>query len=302
MSFAPPEFSEDPANPYAPPQAEIGRRLFESFSTVSIPFTVGDVLSYSYRLFKLRMGICMAATWAPTGLIWLMQIGVAVIPVIFQAGGMANLGFVVQMITNILAAVAQWWLTLGQMLVLMKVAQGRPVEFGEIFLGGRYLLRAILAGLLIGLSIGGVAVLCLAPFFVLSVTNGMNTGGANAALAIGVICLAVACLLISARVSQVFYVMFDRDARAVEALQISNALTRGKEGTIIVLWFLAGLIVIAGILALCVGFVFAVPLCGLMAAVTYVSLAGRPKSGPLDDRDPFPPSKSPFDPDFSGVV
>jgi uncharacterized membrane protein len=83
-----------------------------------------------------------------------------------------------------------------------------------------------------------------------------------------------------------YYLVIDRNLGAIEALRQSWRLCRDRVGTIILVFFLQMAIGIAGLLALCVGLIFALPLAGLTLPVTYLALTGT-KSTPAEKPESF---------------
>ena len=67
--FLPPD-DPDLDNPYAPPQSTYVPAAALAPISGGIPFTVGDVFSWSWALFKERMGPCMYVFWGVSGVNW----------------------------------------------------------------------------------------------------------------------------------------------------------------------------------------------------------------------------------------
>ena len=84
-------------------------------------------------------------------------------------------------------------------------------------------------------------------------------------------------IYLSARLMQFYFVMLDRDAGVIESIQLSWQLTRGRVGTIILVYLLQMVLAIGGLLALCVGLIFTIPLSNLLQVVTYLAMAGTAK-------------------------
>jgi uncharacterized membrane protein len=68
--------------------------------------------------------------------------------------------------------------------------------------------------------------------------------------------------------------ILDRGARVIESIQLSWQLTRRRAGTIILVYCMHLILVIGGLLALCVGVIFTLPLGSLMQVVTFLAMAG----------------------------
>jgi hypothetical protein len=270
--FEPPDF-RDPDNPYAPPQSAFVPEPISPLQ-VGMPFSAADVFDRSWSIFKTRMGDCMAIFWGPYGLNLAVGLGAnlliqAVILTAPDSRLLIVLGFIA---AYVVSWVINLWLLAGQSRAFIKIARDQPVSFGEVFQGGRYVLTMIFAT--ICFMIGFVFVFALG--FGLSAAGlgilGNQSAGGIAFLTIGIAATVLLVVYMMARCFIFFYVIVDRDADAIDSLVQSWQLTRNRGGTIILVFFLAFAIYLAGILALCVGIVFSAPLAVVMFAVTYVAL------------------------------
>jgi uncharacterized membrane protein len=127
----------------------------------------------------------------------------------------------------------------------LKVARGQPVVFGDVFSGGKYLPRMLVAGFCGGIATVIGFFLCVVPGVI---------------LALGI--------------SQYSYLIVDRGLGGVEALKESWEMTKGHRMNIFVFGLLGIGVVIAGMIA-----------CGIVltlaAAYIYLSIKGeRPQLQP----------------------
>ncbi len=153
----------------------------------------------------------------------------------------------------------------------------QPASFDIVFSGGPYLLSVILAAIIFGLII---VVTCMPVALIAGIVFWVQ-GDATVGVAVAVLagCLAlVALLYLYARLFPFFYLIIDRNAGALDSIRLSWQITEKRAGTIIVLYFLQLAIYIAGILALCVGLIFAIPLMTMIQVVTYLALTGKAKA------------------------
>ena len=79
---------------------------------------------------------------------------------------------------------------------------------------------------------------------------------------------------LSARLLQFLFLIVDQDAGIIESLQRSWALTRGKAGTVMVVYLAQFAVFLGGIVAFCFGAILAWPLGSLLRAVMYLALVG----------------------------
>jgi hypothetical protein len=278
MSFTPtPGFPDDEWNPYAQPEVEIGRRAPARLEPLSpIPFTLADVIRYSWETYRTRMGLCIGVVALVFGLnVAFSVFSAAVQNVLDHSGAEPPVVRIVSGVTRLVGVVFQLWLTSGQMLVLLKVARGQFATASEVFHGGRYLLRVILATILAGLVVMGVLVLTGIPLAVGAVIFRGDTTILPFVLVLGAVPPILGFIYALARISQYMYVIIDRDTSALNSLKASAALTNGQVGKLLVLWALASGINMLGLLSCLVGLIVTVPYTALLLAVVYVALAGQ---------------------------
>jgi uncharacterized membrane protein len=87
-----------------------------------------------------------------------------------------------------------------------------------------------------------------------------------------------------ARMWQFYFLIIDRDAGVFESIQLSWRITRGRAGTIFLVYIMQLALTVFGFLALCVGLIFTVPLSYMLLTVTYLAMLGPTKP---PDRMPF---------------
>jgi hypothetical protein len=299
MSYGPDDF----ANPYAAPLSEIGRSPADAGfgTTVSVPFTIGDILSYSQQVYRERMGLCMGAVWAVIVLNWLYQLATNLLSQGIQNAGSAGLAVTAVFLLFAVGIVFQSWLTLGQSLTLLKVVQRRDTGFTDVFAGGPFLLRLLVLVLLslVALFLAG---LLLIPALALFAFPRNNQGLVYGQVALGVL-VGIGILYVVIRFSQFLFVMIDRNAGLIESLTLSARLTKGHALRIFLIWIVAGLINLCGFMACLVGLIYTMPLTMVMGAVTYVSLCGKQGVGSRFDAGDFQfKPETPADNDFDGVL
>jgi hypothetical protein len=263
-------------NPYAPP-----RSTFEPEPTVhlqgpAIPFSIDGIVSASWSIFRDNLGKCLWLFWC-----WfLMYIGFIIllqnllIRLESAMPGRAPDFQFISLALNLLFSLIQAWLGIGLTLGFIKIVRREPVSAGVLFSGGRYLLRVILASIVAGLLIVAAV---LIPFVVMNVgfallQNQMAAGWLVLIASIAMIFFLV--LYLAARLMQFSYLILDRGAGVIESIQLSWRLTRRRAGTIILVYCMHLILVIGGLLALCVGWIFTFPLGSLMQVVTFLAMAG----------------------------
>ena len=263
-------------NPYAPPRASFAPPAAAPGVPGSIPCSIEGVLSTTWSVFRGNMGPCLWLFWGMVVPSTAYRTFVAMLQLALQAampGDSSSVAFMNFGLAGT-ALILQTWLEIGMYLGLLKVVRGEPVSFDVLFSGGRYLLAVILA-LIVLLVLYGVAM-------VLPVLVGLGLVAAvrDQAAAFIIVGIAVGASLffmlfyLSARLLQFLFLIIDRDAGFFDSLRSSWALTRGRAGMVMVVFLAQFTVMLAGILAFCVGAIFAWPLASLLRVVLYLGLAG----------------------------
>lgn len=129
----------------------------------------------------------------------------------------------------------------------LKVARGQPVEFGDVFSGGKYFGRMF------------VAALC-----------------AFIAVLLGCCLLLVPGLIVALGISQYSYLVVDQNLGGIDALKKSWEMTNGHRMNLFVFGLLAFLVVLAGYIACIIGaLLVSVPVLTIAAAYIYLSIKGE---------------------------
>jgi uncharacterized membrane protein len=175
-----------------------------------------------------------------------------------SAGGAPNPMFLagltagMSVIQNLLSFVIQAVVLGGIVDFCLRVARGNKPPFAVVFGGPRYFVPMLVGMILMALGVAFGLLLCLIP---------------------GVI-LALGCMVWS-------YLVVDRGVGGFDALKQSWHLTQGHKGTLFVFAVLAFLVMLAGVLACCLGAVLVSgPVLGIATAYIYLKLSGEEPSLP----------------------
>jgi uncharacterized membrane protein len=273
-------------NPYAPPRSAFETEPTVHLRSLSIPFSIDSILNASWSIFRDNLGTCLWVVWS----VMLVNFGLAFALNALQAGLQAAMPGDQMSIQFIywtfyfVSLILQAWLGIGMNLLLIKIVRGEQVSFDQLFSGGRYLLKVILAGIVMFVMFFGAV---LVPVFFASVGFAALRNQPVAGILILVVCIVLLVFLmiyVGARLLQFYFLIIDRDAGVIESIQLAWQITRGKAGTIILVYLMQFVLAVLGILALCVGLVFTIPLSNLLLVVTYLALVGPAKS---PERMPF---------------
>jgi hypothetical protein len=270
-----------------------------------VPTTVdlGDVFSRTWTVFKDQYGMCLGLYLAAFGLSFVanmviqgIQIGVAAAlqdPVV-------NIG--VTIVATLAAYIFGFWLTLGQVRGMIGIARGQPTSIAVLFSGGPYLLPFFLAAILLGLIFLGILLAAGAVAGPVAYLGWQGGGGGRLiAAAVGGAVLAVIPLMVVwLMFSQFHRLIVDRNADAVQSLDLSRQITRGNKLILFVSQLLIGLV--GGVIAVftCgLGFLLGVgPFDALLGAMFYLAMSGQTTADQLryetwQNPPPMPPPLSP---------
>ncbi|TAJ21655.1 MAG: hypothetical protein EPO68_04355 [Planctomycetota bacterium] len=139
----------------------------------------------------------------------------------------------------------QLWMQVGLLRYFVKLARGQAPAFGEIFAGGplwAYLGLTLLMGL---------------------------------ALIFGFLLLIVPGVILALGWSAAQYLVADRRMGVIESLGASWRATNGHKVSILLLALLCFVALCVGMLALCIGYLVAIPVCMVAAAYAYLKITGE---------------------------
>jgi hypothetical protein len=276
-------------NPYAAPKSSVQLEATDLHESLSIPCSIQTITRVTCSIFQNNMWRCLWVVWVVVGI----QIGLGLLLRALMYGlliampGERALIMAISGSLYLVSLIIQVWLLIGMMLGLLKIARGQPVSFDVLFSGGRYLLKTILALVV-------MIFLFLALFALLLVAAGVITLVFRNQTSIGVAFFIAADIAwigsvfyMCARLCQYVFLVMDQDAGVLESIRLSWEITRGRGGTIILVYLSVVVFVIAGILALGVGLVIAIPFCCLLLVVSYLSLIGAAKPDEGTARPPM---------------
>lgn len=250
----------DPSNPYAAPptawnevaQATSGEALSEIVHG-SEPVNVGACLKRAFALAQRHAVVIILVVLVYIGI----SFGLSIITQIITAamsvmltpaettssstgGGVPILVTLVTLVLGLLNNVVSVFLSLGVTQITLNLVSGKEANVGLLFSGLPKLLRAIGASILYTLMV-----------------------------MVGLILLVVPGIFLAIRFAYFMHAIVDRDKGVIDSLSYSWSLTTNNWGNIFLLGLLSFGLAIAGLLALCVGVLVAIPIIMLMSSVAY---------------------------------
>ena len=154
----------------------------------------------------------------------------------FLAGFQGQRSILHQLISQLLSL----FLSIGLTRIGLNLVSGKAISVGMLFGGARYLLPMI-----------GGYIIFMAAFLV------------------GLVLLIVPGIYIAMRYGQFFYALVDRDLGIIESFKYSSSITTNNRMNLFLLVLIYIGMGIAGILALCIGILFAMPVIWLTGVVAY---------------------------------
>jgi uncharacterized membrane protein len=100
----------------------------------------------------------------------------------------------------------------------------------------------------------------------------------GATVMVGLVLLVVPGIYIAMRYGQFFYAIVDKDMGIIESFKYSSSITTNNRMNLFVLALLYIVVTLAGILALCVGLFFAIPVIYMSGVVAYRWLQYGPRA------------------------
>lgn len=209
---------------------------------------LGDLMSRAWEIYKREWGTCLVLVLIIIGcnIGFGMVFGIAN-NIIVAVTRDQDIAAIFSLFTNFISQILQAWITIGQIRCFLRVARGQPVEFGEIFTGGPWLLRIIGASILYGLMVFGGVLLFIVPGIILALMFG-----------------------------QYYYLIVDRDLGVMDSLKTAKQITDGNKLTLFLLGLVCFGLTIAGFLALCVGLLAVIPYITLLQVMAYLTMTGQP--------------------------
>jgi hypothetical protein len=277
------EFPGDESNPYAPPRSEIEPE--RSVGDLGpIRFTIGEVVSRSWELYRLRTGECILAV-----VLWMVLyvVGQGLYLLVLKLASRTVPALVFLAVLTVL--VFHLWITVGLSRVLLDIVRGRAANLGGIFAGGRHLLRMFFATLLFFLVLMGAGILVMIPsIFVASLVR-RSPAVEQALTLVGVLSGYAVLVIVALRMAMYGCLIIERDCGALESLGLSYRMTKDRVGRLFVIALLAWVVSVCGLLACGVGILFTAPLSWLLLIVSYVALADNPDPDPEAWEEELPP-------------
>jgi hypothetical protein len=235
-------------NPYAAPVAS--KPAPQNLGGAGQPTAVGTgrVIEYAFEVWKDNLGLFVGATlfvgFISFAIGFAAEIGGAVIG---QMAGEERAGQIFVFVTNnILGTIINWFLAIGLARIMLSAARRQVPSFGMLFSGGDVFISYAVASILFGLG-----------------------------TIVGTLLLIVPGILFALYFWPYSMFIIDGEATASSSFSKASEIAKINVGTSLVLFFASMGIALAGLLALCVGLIFAAPLVSCIFATAYLMMKGE---------------------------
>ena len=262
----------DRDNPYAAPGVQPSEVLARGEVRPSV-MDLGEVINHSWNLYTGQFGLVLGVVLLSIGI----SIGVGfVLQGISTAAMFADpqAGNLVSFATSILRSIVDIWLAAGIAIFMLNVCFGRPATINDLFSGAPFLLRIVLAYLLLGLLCLAIWAVCSGPAALIGYLAGQGDGAAIGTIA-GSAISAVPIIIVTLTYSQLRFLIIDQKLGVMDAFQMSRTITTGNRLLLFVLYIFQAFVGLAGCLACFIGIIFAIPYIEMTKAVAYVTISGQ---------------------------
>lgn len=212
----------------------------------------GKVLGTSWEIFKKDMGLVIGGMIVFNLLNFAVQLPQNIMNGVagaLEAQGDKDSAMVCQIIGLLffpLSIAGQMFFQVGMFRFVLNIVRGDVAQIGDLFTGAKFFWRMLGASILFGLMVFAGTLACIIPGIILALMF-----------------------------APYGYVLVDEDPPGIECLSRARAATKDNLGTLFVVALAMIGVNILGMLALCVGLIFTIPLTTLYFAVAYCQMTGQ---------------------------
>lgn len=244
----------DSGNPYQSPSPFAPLPSGQAHGSISPQvLDLGDIFSRTWTIFKEQWSNCLPA--------WLIVIVLTTVISLGLSWGGQYVGQVVfgpriagffRFAGNLAGQAISIWLGIGMAIYFLKIARGQAADYNDLFSGGPYFVRILLASLLFVVIFYVGLALCIVPGVILGLMF-----------------------------SQFYYLVLDRGVAVLDAFRQSKDLTNGNKVTLFLIQLAAMGICLVAMIPCGLGLLVAGPFFALMYPVIYLTITGQPTADQL---------------------
>jgi uncharacterized membrane protein len=203
-------------------------------------------MNHAWEVWKKNLGLLIGA-FVVIGLIsGAVSVPFGILRVNFDMQGEHEMGLLVNAIGQIVNQVVSIYFGIGYVQLCLKMARGQKAEFAQIFAGGSRFLPVLAVSFLLGVAMVLGFLACIVPGIILWLMWW-----------------------------PAYYLVVDEKAGIMESFSVAARITKNNWGSAFALSFIGAGIMILGLLALCVGVIFAAPLVAMMWVSAYLMISGQ---------------------------
>ena len=243
---SPPEKPPGPLNPYAPSAPIALPEKLVAGPITNQKVGLEEIMGYAWEVWKANLGLLVGVTVTVIGISWVIAFPLAFMEGAIRANGEEEMATIVGGIGNIIGQIVQIFLGIGQATIALKLARRQPAEFSDLFSGGSLFFPVLGASILAGI-----------------------------AMIIGFVACIVPAVILALMFWPYYWLIVDERSTVMDSFSHAYKITEGNIGTTFVLALVSIGINIIGLLALCVGIIFAAPLVTMMWVTAYLMMSGQ---------------------------
>lgn len=267
-------------NPYASP--DVGGQSAAARQAVAGEIAptrvdISQALGSSWEIFKRNLGLCLLTgiTWIAVGIVVgmassLLMSAIAGFGMFAPAPRQIQIGAFVaaQLVVQVISWVFNAWLYMGIIRCFLRIARGDAATVGDMFTGGPYFVRGmIIMAIFFALSVVEIIVMALVL---------PNPAVPDVSFWVITLAFVIASVIIYLLVSQSYFLVVDRDLRAMEAISTSVSIMSGNKLALFVVLLVTGVLGIIGTIITCfIGIIAVLPFSMLVLAVFYLQATGQ---------------------------
>lgn len=235
---------------------------------------IGPILNHAVNVWQNNLGVLVGSTFIAGLLMFVANmVGEGAQRALMMAGEPA-LVILGGLVFGLLNFAWQTYLGVGQAQIAIRAARGQPVDIGDLFKGAARFPAVFGFLLLCGLVV-------YIPLLVMAaIAGGLGIAGGGAE-AVGLLFLLVFFVWVAMFIAVTlffwpsYYLVVDERSRVFPSFGIAATITEGNKLTTFLMWIISFGIMVLGVLALCIGLLFAAPLVSVMWATAYLMMSGQ---------------------------
>lgn len=265
-----------PVNPYASPAGTFGESGGYGGGVGNQPVDFGTVFNHAMKVWQENLGLLVGTTLVA----YIITFGGAFVGEAMKAvvagAGEPGVTLAVSLLVELGKFIFQTYIGIGQVQIALKLGRQQRAEFGDMFGGGSRLGPVIGWMFLVGIAVYAPLLIVILIAAGIGVAAGGGGGGGEV---IGLSILAFGLLWVVALITAVLYfwpsyfLVVDGRSSVLESFGKAARISEGNKLNVVVLWFISVLAMLLGLVALCIGVLFAAPLVGLLFAVAYLMMS-----------------------------